>query len=124
MSNDSVHMEFSASGQICKCSLSIQTLDVSNSPGTPESRRSGIPRKKLAAVLVLLYEQGSELRVLLTTRSKLLREHPGQTALPGGKANETDADLVYTAVRIPPASCCHPVSSCQYCLTLVFALIV
>ncbi|KAG8213157.1 hypothetical protein J3R82DRAFT_11565 [Butyriboletus roseoflavus] len=63
------------------------------------SSKSGISRKKLAAVLVLLYEQGGELRVLLTTRSKLLREHPGQTALPGGKANETDADLVYTAFR-------------------------
>jgi len=60
---------------------------------------SGISRKKLAAVLVLLYENGGELRVLLTTRSKLLRAHPGQTALPGGKADETDADLVYTAFR-------------------------
>ena len=49
-------------------------------------------------MLVLLYEKGGELRVLLTTRSKLLRAHPGQTALPGGKADETDADLVYTAV--------------------------
>ncbi|KAH0833166.1 hypothetical protein J3R83DRAFT_12193 [Lanmaoa asiatica] len=61
--------------------------------------KSGIPRKKLAAVLVLLYEKGGELRVLLTTRSKLLRAHPGQTALPGGKADETDTDLVYTAFR-------------------------
>ncbi|KAI9570646.1 NUDIX hydrolase domain-like protein [Boletus coccyginus] len=60
---------------------------------------SGISRKKLAAVLVLLYEKEGELRVLLTTRSKLLRAHPGQTALPGGKAEETDTDLVYTAFR-------------------------
>ncbi|KAI9573995.1 hypothetical protein HD554DRAFT_2012754, partial [Boletus coccyginus] len=35
-----------------------------------------------AAVLVLLYEKEGEPRVLLTTRSKLLRTHPGQTALP------------------------------------------
>ncbi|KAN0093120.1 NUDIX hydrolase domain-like protein [Tylopilus felleus] len=60
---------------------------------------SGISRKKLGAVLVLLYEKGGELRVLLTTRSKLLRAHPGQTALPGGKADETDSDLVHTAYR-------------------------
>jgi len=60
---------------------------------------SDIPRKKLAAVLVLLYEQRDELRVLLTTRSKHLRAHPGQTALPGGKADETDVDLVHTAFR-------------------------
>ncbi|KAG9315141.1 hypothetical protein JVU11DRAFT_4264 [Chiua virens] len=58
---------------------------------------SGIPSNKLAAVLVLLYEEHGELRVLLTTRSKLLRAHPGQTALPGGKADETDPDLVYTS---------------------------
>jgi peroxisomal coenzyme A diphosphatase NUDT7 len=52
----------------------------------------------LAAVLVLLYEQAGVLRVLLTTRSKLLRAHPGQTALPGGKVDEKDRDFVETAV--------------------------
>ncbi|KAG2119957.1 NUDIX hydrolase domain-like protein, partial [Suillus cothurnatus] len=54
---------------------------------------------KLAAVLVLLYEQAGELRVLLTTRSKSLRAHPGQTVLPGGKADEGDESLVWTALR-------------------------
>ncbi|KAG2146062.1 NUDIX hydrolase domain-like protein, partial [Suillus bovinus] len=57
------------------------------------------PTSKLAAVLVLLYEQAGELRVLLTTRSKSLRAHPGQTALPGGKADEGDGSLVWTALR-------------------------
>lgn len=56
------------------------------------------PTSKLAAVLVLLYEQAGELRVLLTTRSKSLRAHPGQTALPGGKADEGDESLVWTAL--------------------------
>ncbi|KAI9512963.1 NUDIX hydrolase domain-like protein [Russula earlei] len=54
---------------------------------------------RLAAVLVLLYERAGGLRVLLTTRSKELRSHPGQTALPGGKADEGDAGLVETALR-------------------------
>ena len=57
----------------------------------------------LAAVLVVLYERpGSRggLRVLLTTRSKELRSHPGQTALPGGKVDKTDAGVVETAVSI------------------------
>jgi peroxisomal coenzyme A diphosphatase NUDT7 len=50
-------------------------------------------------VLVLLYERaGGELRVLLTTRSKELRSHPGQTALPGGKMDKMDAGVVETAV--------------------------
>ncbi|KAG1740396.1 NUDIX hydrolase domain-like protein, partial [Suillus occidentalis] len=57
------------------------------------------PTSKLAAVLVLLYEQAGELRVLLTTRSKSLRAHPGQTALPGGKADKGDESLVWTALR-------------------------
>ncbi|THH16665.1 hypothetical protein EW146_g4007 [Bondarzewia mesenterica] len=69
------------------------------------------PSSKLAAVLVLLYEKAGELRVLLTTRSKALRSHPGQTALPGGKVDETDHDIIGTAyreaneeVRLPLAS--------------------
>ena len=58
----------------------------------------------LAAVLVVLYEcpggRGG-LRVLLTTRSgSELRSHPGQTALPGGKMDKTDAGVVETAVSI------------------------
>lgn len=60
---------------------------------------SGRPKNRLAAVLVLLYEQAGQLRVLLTTRSKSLRTHPGQTAFPGGKMDETDADVVETAYR-------------------------
>ncbi|KAI0090207.1 NUDIX hydrolase domain-like protein [Irpex rosettiformis] len=55
--------------------------------------------KKQAAVLVLLYEKDGNLRVLLTTRSKTLRAHPGQTALPGGKVDDTDKDVIETAYR-------------------------
>ncbi|KAL0954697.1 hypothetical protein HGRIS_003646 [Hohenbuehelia grisea] len=57
------------------------------------------PQTKLASVLVLLYERAGGLRVLLTTRSKALRTHAGQTALPGGKVDETDVDLAHTALR-------------------------
>jgi hypothetical protein len=65
-------------------------------------------RHVLAAVLVLLYERAGTpshrgsggLRVLLTTRSKELRSHPGETALPGGKVDQSDAGVVETAVRL------------------------
>jgi len=60
---------------------------------------SSFPRSRLAAVLVLLYEDNGRLRVLLTTRSKALRTHAGQTALPGGRMDEADKHLVETAVR-------------------------
>ncbi|KAL1745420.1 NUDIX hydrolase domain-like protein [Schizophyllum fasciatum] len=60
---------------------------------------SAHPASKLAAVLVLLFERDGELHVLLTTRAKTLRTHAGQTALPGGRADPTDATLVHTALR-------------------------
>ena len=47
---------------------------------------------------MLLYDRAGELRVLLTTRSKALRTHAGQTALPGGKVDDTDGDIAETAV--------------------------
>ncbi|TEB34719.1 hypothetical protein FA13DRAFT_1625727, partial [Coprinellus micaceus] len=59
------------------------------------------PETKLAAVLVLLYEKGGELRVLLTTRSKKMRTHAGQTALPGGRVDKQEGDTNFadTALR-------------------------
>lgn len=62
--------------------------------------RSSYPTSKLAAVLILLYEKSGQIRVLLTTRAKSLRSHPGQTALPGGKYDSSDADLIATAVSL------------------------
>ncbi|RDB29397.1 Nudix hydrolase 15, mitochondrial [Hypsizygus marmoreus] len=67
---------------------------------TPERHDLSVhPQSKLAAVLVLLYEQAGELRVLLTTRSKALRTHAGQTALPGGRLDDVDKNLINTAYR-------------------------
>ncbi|KLO08787.1 hypothetical protein SCHPADRAFT_858627 [Schizopora paradoxa] len=57
------------------------------------------PQKRLAAVLVLLYEKAGRIQVLLTTRSKTLRSHPGQTALPGGKCDVDDENVLSTALR-------------------------
>lgn len=59
------------------------------------------PDRKLrpAAVLapIIAGPQGYEL--ILTKRSSALKHHPGQIAFPGGKKDETDADLVETALR-------------------------
>jgi peroxisomal coenzyme A diphosphatase NUDT7 len=58
------------------------------------------PANKKGAVLILLFELNKDghLRVLLTTRSKSLRSHPGQTALPGGKVDPSDKNAIATAV--------------------------
>ncbi|TFK19117.1 hypothetical protein FA15DRAFT_727411 [Coprinopsis marcescibilis] len=69
------------------------------------------PVSRLAAVLVLLYEQNGQLRVLLTTRSKQLRTHAGQTALPGGRADVEDKDWVATARREAEEEVSLPIDS-------------
>ncbi|KAL1700492.1 NUDIX hydrolase domain-like protein [Schizophyllum commune] len=65
----------------------------------PLADLSAHPTSKLAGVLVLLFERDEQLHVLLTTRSKSLRTHSGQTALPGGRVDPTDANIVETALR-------------------------
>lgn len=60
------------------------------------------PSVKQAAVLVALFERPDRsdgLRVLLTTRARHLRSHPGQTALPGGKIDAEDAGPIEAARR-------------------------
>jgi len=76
----------------------------------------------------MLYERPGGrggLRVLLTTRSKELRLHPGQTALPGGKVDKTDAGVVETAVSIfPPALILpHFTFDCRYAKWSLIAVI-
>ncbi|WWC86791.1 uncharacterized protein L201_001670 [Kwoniella dendrophila CBS 6074] len=56
---------------------------------------------KQAAVLVALFQKEGDdkLHVLLTTRAKTMRRHPSQTALPGGKVDPEDPDVIHTARR-------------------------
>ena len=52
-----------------------------------------------AAVLLPLYDTGGEPHVLFTVRSELVEHHKGQISFPGGGADASDPDLVYTARR-------------------------
>ncbi|CAA0817832.1 Nudix hydrolase 15- mitochondrial [Striga hermonthica] len=57
-------------------------------------------RPKRAAVLICLFEgDDGEFRVILTKRSSGLSTHSGEVSLPGGKAEETDANDAETATR-------------------------
>lgn len=60
---------------------------------------------RAAAVLILLTPstapagEGPGTDLFLVQRSPLLRHHPGQIALPGGRQDPEDRDLVHTALR-------------------------
>jgi 8-oxo-dGTP pyrophosphatase MutT (NUDIX family) len=52
-----------------------------------------------SAVLVPLFIAGEQLHVVLTERRHDLRRHAGEISFPGGRHDETDADLCATALR-------------------------
>jgi 8-oxo-dGTP pyrophosphatase MutT (NUDIX family) len=52
-----------------------------------------------AAVLVPLYLEAGELHAVFTRRRDDLRRHPGEISFPGGRADESDVDLLHTALR-------------------------
>lgn len=59
------------------------------------------PDRKLrpAAVLAPIIEGANGYDLILTKRSSALKHHPGQIAFPGGKQDDTDVDLIDTALR-------------------------
>jgi 8-oxo-dGTP pyrophosphatase MutT (NUDIX family) len=52
-----------------------------------------------AAVLVPLIDRPEGMAVLLTQRTAHLHAHAGQISFPGGRAEDTDADAIATALR-------------------------
>ena len=58
-----------------------------------------VPGRTEAAVLVALYEDGGRLHAVLTRRREDLRRHAGEISFPGGRRDDTDPDLLATALR-------------------------
>ena len=65
----------------------------------PESDFPLIEPGRPAAVLIPLIDDGDSLRVLFTERAKHLKHHPGQVSFPGGKLEDSDENLMFTALR-------------------------
>lgn len=63
--------------------------------------RRVIPRGELrsSAVLIPLSWKDAEPFVLVTKRSMSVEHHKGEISFPGGRAEETDRDLIFTALR-------------------------
>ena len=70
-------------------------LPASHSDGLGAASPELIP----AAVLVPLVLRESGITVLLTQRTAHLNDHAGQVSFPGGRRDDTDDSLVFTALR-------------------------
>ncbi|XP_041376076.1 peroxisomal coenzyme A diphosphatase NUDT7-like isoform X1 [Gigantopelta aegis] len=57
------------------------------------------PHLKRSSVLVPIFFKTGQWRVLLTIRSRKLKNHTGSVAFPGGVSDQSDADEVSTALR-------------------------
>lgn len=74
----------------------LATLDRLPEPRDP----TGTARSRPAAVLVALFEEAGEARLILTKRPETMPSHRGEIAFPGGKFDPgLDADLEATARR-------------------------
>ena len=57
------------------------------------------PDYRTSAVMLLLFPSGDSISSLLIERPSYEGVHSGQLALPGGRSEETDEDIVHTAIR-------------------------
>jgi 8-oxo-dGTP pyrophosphatase MutT (NUDIX family) len=57
------------------------------------------PDYRTSAVMLLLFPSGDFISSLLIERPSYEGVHSGQLALPGGRSEETDEDLLHTAIR-------------------------
>ncbi|XP_026656638.1 nudix hydrolase 15, mitochondrial-like [Phoenix dactylifera] len=75
-------------------------MGLAESAVPPALQRPEQFRPKRASVLMCLFEGDcGDLRIILTKRSSNLSTHSGEVSLPGGKAEEGDADDRETAMR-------------------------
>ena len=66
----------------------------------PIRPETALPGSRPAAVLVALFEEEGEARLILTKRPETMPTHQGEIAFPGGKLDESvDADLAAAALR-------------------------
>ena len=83
--------------------LPASPTDIVMPPGSsrwPEPMREQLSGTlKPAGVLVPIFERDEGMSVLLTQRSAELKHHAGQVSFPGGRMEDSDADVAATAFR-------------------------
>jgi len=60
---------------------------------------SPLTRFTPSAILIPLVERDGQINIILTKRTSHLRHHPNQISFPGGKVDQGDCSLKYTALR-------------------------
>lgn len=82
------------------CKMTTQTLlnQLINSVQQHEARTIHQPSLAQAGVLVAITDEADP-QLVLTQRARHLSSHQGEVAFAGGKRDETDPDIVYTALR-------------------------
>lgn len=63
-----------------------------------KKRDATIPEKQ-SAVLILLFEEDEQTKVLMMKRSDHLHHHAGQISFPGGRSEDSDINAWETAIR-------------------------
>jgi 8-oxo-dGTP pyrophosphatase MutT (NUDIX family) len=94
--------------RILEIKQKLLSADSSKFPG-PVAHMEMTPYKKeltvkpesprLSAVLILLYETEVDIEILLLKRSDYQGVHSAQVSFPGGKKDDSDPDLSFTAMR-------------------------
>jgi 8-oxo-dGTP pyrophosphatase MutT (NUDIX family) len=61
--------------------------------------RTPVPDAKVAAVLILLFPNRGSVHTVFMQRPDYKGIHGGQISFPGGKREDSDSDIIYTALR-------------------------
>lgn len=88
--------------QALKQALPGEDAHAKLAPLRPEVRLNALktnPNPKLSAVMILLWKEDKELFTSLILRNSYKGVHSAQIAFPGGKKEDSDPDLITTALR-------------------------
>ncbi len=64
-----------------------------------EKKSCSYPEYRIASVLILLVNKNNSPHVILTLRTESVSTHKGQVSFPGGGVDDTDENLLFTALR-------------------------
>ncbi|KAJ3181411.1 hypothetical protein HDU87_001017 [Geranomyces variabilis] len=93
-------VESESTSKFCFSTLAMRSIEIQRLRAyTPPNDVYGAEKRAAVLVGLVVDPETRRLEVWLTLRSSKLRKHGGEVALPGGRQEGSDADLVATALR-------------------------